>query len=294
MTTPLPTQQNIYKAEIEDSGRWNALDHRPGDVFICTAPKSGTTWTQAICALLIFGQPDIASGNGVSSPWVELTLDPIEDLNARIADQTHRRYLKSHSPFDGVVYWPDALYFSVFRHPLDVYFSLLKHGENQIDPVDNPIYNVDPVKSFEAFLNIPFQVDPTNNTTFEAIVHHYKSFAKWQHLPNVHMFHYADMIADLPKQMARFARLMDISHSPALMAQLVEAARFDSMKKNADKFAPEVGDGYWKEKRNFFASGTSGKWRDRLSDAQITAYDTKVDTLLLPAERRWLEFGSAG
>lgn len=290
---PFPTHQNIYKAEVEDSSRWQQFNHRAGDIFICTAPKSGTTWTQAICALLIFGRPDAGSGNGTSSPWMELTLDPMADLNARLETQDHRRYIKSHSPFDGVIYWPDALYFAVFRHPLDVYFSLLKHGENQVDPVDNPIYNTDPVKSFNAFLNHPFQMNPTNNTTFEAIVHHFKSFLTWRHLPNVQLFHFADMKHDLAREMARFAVAMEVSHPSELMAELVAAAGFDAMKSNADKFAPEVGDGYWKEKRNFFSSGTSNKWEGRLSRQQIAAYDSRMDELLELDARHWLEFGSA-
>jgi len=287
----LPMQENIYRAEVEDSSRWQKFSHRPGDIFVCTAPKSGTTWTQAICASLIHGRADVGSGSGTFSPWIELTLDPIDEMNARLEAQTHRRCIKSHSPLDGVIYWPDALYFAVFRHPLDVYFSLLKHGENQQEPVDNPIYNVDPVKSFDAFLNEPFQVDPTNNTTFEGIVHHYKSFLKWQHLPNIHLFHYMDMSRDLAAQMDRFAVAMGVNHPAALMAELVQGATFDSMKKNAELFAPEVGDGYWKDKQNFFSSGTSRKWEGRLSPDQLAAYDARMNELLSPKDRAWLENG---
>jgi aryl sulfotransferase len=289
----LPSQETIYRAEVEDSARWQQFNHRAGDVFICTPPKSGTTWTQGICALLIFGRADVGSGNGTSSPWIELTLDPMDDMNARLAQQTHRRYIKSHSPLDGVIYWPDALYFAVFRHPLDIYFSILKHGDNQLAPGENPVYNMDRSKSFDAFLTHPFQADPTNNTTLPSILHHYRSFLKWQHLPNIHLFHYADMKRDLAGEMARFAEAMDIRHPPDPMADLVRAADFDSMKKNADLFAPEVGDGYWKDKREFFSSGKSNKWEGRLSDAQLAAYDAVVAAALTKDERRWLEWGSA-
>lgn len=287
-----PVQLHDYRAEIEDSGRWRDLDHRAGDIFVCTAPKNGTTWTQAICSLLIFGDPDAPSGSGTISPWVELTLEPMAELNARMAQQTHRRFFKSHAPLDGIIWWPDAVYFAVCRHPLDMYFSVLKHGENQNAPEDNPVYNMDRVRSFDYWLNEPLQADPTNNTTFEAAVHHFKSFAKWQHLPNIHLFHYADMRRDLAAQMARFAAALDIAHPPALMARLVQAATFDSMKENADRHAPEVDDGYWKEKKNFFHSGTSGKWVGRLSDDQIAAYDERMAALLTPEERHWLEQGT--
>ena len=51
---------------------------------------------------------------------------------------------------------------------------------------------------------------------------HFRSFQKWVHLANVHLFHYADMTRDLAGQMAQIAKALDISHPPDLMAQLVE------------------------------------------------------------------------
>jgi len=288
----LPFQAHIYRAEEEDSSRWQKFNHRAGDVFILTPPKSGTTWTQAICAFLIFGRGDVASGNGTSSPWIEMDIEPIEALDARLARQTHQRYIKSHTPLDGVVYWGDAIYFGVFRHPLDIYFSLLKHGANQNNPVDNPIYNIDPFKSFEAFLTHPFRPNPTNNTTFQSIIHHYKSFLKFRDVANIHMFHYADMSRELAREMARMAAAIGVLHPPEVMAELVAAASFDNMKQNADKYAPEVFDGYWKDKAAFFAEGKSNKWEGRLTGDQIAAYDAAIDGLLSAEERLWLEWGS--
>ena len=37
-----------------DSIRWQRFSARAGDIIISTPPKSGTTWMQMICALLIF------------------------------------------------------------------------------------------------------------------------------------------------------------------------------------------------------------------------------------------------
>lgn len=287
--TPTPATQIIYRAEVEDSSRWQQFHHRKGDVFVCTAPKSGTTWTQAICNLLLTGDPDVGSGSGTFSPWIELTLDPMDDLNARMASQKGRRVIKSHSPFDGVIYWADVTYIATFRHPLDTYFSVLKHGENQLDPVDNPVYNTNAAQSFDYWLNEPFQADPTNNTTFGGVVHQYLSFLKARDLPNVHLFHYADMKRDLPGEMARFASVLDVQHSAETMAALAQAAGFDAMKANAEKNAPEVGDGYWKDKAQFFHSGSSNKWIGRLSAAQIAEYDAKIAAMMDAKDRNWLE-----
>ena len=43
-----------YRSPDEDSGRWLEFPFRPGDIVISTRSKSGTTWVQMICALLVF------------------------------------------------------------------------------------------------------------------------------------------------------------------------------------------------------------------------------------------------
>jgi aryl sulfotransferase len=39
---------------VWDSARREGFELRPDDIVISTPPKCGTTWTQMICALLIF------------------------------------------------------------------------------------------------------------------------------------------------------------------------------------------------------------------------------------------------
>jgi aryl sulfotransferase len=43
-----------YSNMVWDSARWEGFELRPDDIVISTPPKCGTTWTQMICALLIF------------------------------------------------------------------------------------------------------------------------------------------------------------------------------------------------------------------------------------------------
>ena len=43
-----------YQSPEEDSARWLGFPFRDGDIVICTRSKTGTTWVQMICALLIF------------------------------------------------------------------------------------------------------------------------------------------------------------------------------------------------------------------------------------------------
>jgi hypothetical protein len=46
-----------YRSLVADSARWEGFGLRPGDIVISTPPKCGTTWTQMLCALLIFDGP---------------------------------------------------------------------------------------------------------------------------------------------------------------------------------------------------------------------------------------------
>ena len=46
-----------YRSIVADSGRWDGFAFRSGDIVISTPPKCGTTWTQMLCALLVFDGP---------------------------------------------------------------------------------------------------------------------------------------------------------------------------------------------------------------------------------------------
>lgn len=48
-----------YRSIASDSARWDGFPFREGDIVISTPPKCGTTWTQMICALLVFGTPKL-------------------------------------------------------------------------------------------------------------------------------------------------------------------------------------------------------------------------------------------
>ncbi|MGH3263373.1 MAG: hypothetical protein ACRDNS_15425 [Trebonia sp.] len=60
-----------YVSPDEDSGRWLDFPFRVGDIVVSTRSKSGTTWMQMICALLVFGGPEMQEQLGRLSPWFE-------------------------------------------------------------------------------------------------------------------------------------------------------------------------------------------------------------------------------
>ena len=113
----LPTIRHRYEHMVFDSGRWQNFKPRPDDILICTSYKAGTTWTQMLCALLIFRTPEFGQPLTTLTPWLDLKATPIDELLAVYEAQTHRRFIKTHTPLDGLPYFPEATYLTVGRDP---------------------------------------------------------------------------------------------------------------------------------------------------------------------------------
>src|SRR5215213_4758210 len=124
------TPRTRYRAIVADSGRWDGFAFRPGDIIISTPPKSGTTWTQMLCALLIFDGPAFPAPLGDLSPWLDMSIRPLAEVTAALAAQTHRRFIKTHTPLDGLPLHADVTYLVVGRDPRDVAISREKHAAN--------------------------------------------------------------------------------------------------------------------------------------------------------------------
>src|SRR5215218_9509135 len=119
-----------YRSISADSARWDGFAFRPGDVVISTPSKSGTTWTQMLCALLIFDGPMFPAPLEDVSPWLDNCLRPLVDVTADLAAQTHRRFIKTHTPLDGLPLHADVTYLVVGRDPRDVAISFEHHLAN--------------------------------------------------------------------------------------------------------------------------------------------------------------------
>lgn len=280
-----------YREGIVDSTRWAAFVPRDGDIVVNTPPKSGTTWTQSILALLISGDPGVAPDLSMQSPWIEIHFRPLYEVMARLEQQTQRRHVKSHTPFDGVPIWESLRYIAVYRHPLDVHFSYRKHVANMGADIHQDYYPEDSDACFRIFL----EGTHGDAASLQSIVDHFRETLALEPRESLLRLHYADMLRDLPGHMARIAVHVGIAHPPERMAALVEAATFDSMKANANRFAPSAGQGFWKDDGAFFDSASSNKWEGRLSAAQLAAYDARMAALLPdPTARAWLEWGAGG
>lgn len=288
------SDRKLYLGPLTDNRRWDMVDIRPDDIFVVTPTKCGTTWTQTIVALLLSGDPDVETELSVKMPWVDIRIREMSEVAARLAAMTHRRSMKSHTPMDGLPLDEQAHYICVFRHPLDAHFSYRKHVRNIPMSWFDTWYPEDDAEgiTFRRFLDGGAEGFDGDAMPLAHIIQHYKAAAALADRPNVSLLHYADMSKDLAGTFAKLADVLNISHSPEVLAQLVQAATFDNMKANAARYAPSGGKGFMKSDSDFFHSGTSGKWDGKLTQAELTAYDAMMDAHLTPGERAWLEFGS--
>ena len=119
-----------YESAVDDSARWDHFTPRPDDVFVCTPAKCGTTWMQSIVASLLWPVGDAPGPVLAISPWIEMKMMPAAEMGAMLAAQTHRRFMKSHTPADGIPWFDEARYVFVARDGRDAFMSFCNHAEH--------------------------------------------------------------------------------------------------------------------------------------------------------------------
>lgn len=286
MPATYPEQNASYSGLITNTNRWEQFQHRADDIFVCTPIKCGTTWTQAICAMLIFGEVDHGQQPGVISPWIDAEFAPIEDYLQQVGAQSHRRFIKTHTPLDGIPYYPECTYFVVIRDPRDAYFSSLNHRDNMSDQeLANGLFGDG---TFSDWLTSERRLGKWEHFSLDAFAHFFNSYWSYRHLPNLHTFHYSDMQRDLEGTVGQMASALGYRYSDAEIKAFAAATDLESMKNAAAKYVPGGGTGMWKAESNFFASGSNGQWQDRLTRSELSEFDERVRQLIPADAIDWL------
>src|SRR5258706_9172055 len=119
-----------YRSVAADSARWEGFVFRDGDIVISAPIKCGRTWRQMICALWIFQQRTFPMALDLISPWLDILTRPLAEVVSDLNNQQHRRFVKSHTPLDGLPFHNQVTYVCVGRDPRDAAMSFDNHMAN--------------------------------------------------------------------------------------------------------------------------------------------------------------------
>jgi hypothetical protein len=273
-----------YRSPDEDSARWLGFPYRDGDIVISTRSKTGTTWLQTICALLVFQRADLPAPLGELTPWLDWLVAPRDEVVERLERQPHRRIIKTHTPLDGIPLDPRATYLVMGRHPLDSAVSLYHQGDN-IDrvrvqqltgqPGRDPSAARPPLHEWLVAWT-QWDGDPREQLdSLPGVLLHLGDAWTRRHDPNVVLVHYRDLSADLDREMRGLAARLAIEVDEEVWPELVDAASFGSMRQRAALVAPDPV-GVLRDRRRFFRHGTSGDGPAALTEAELARYHERA------------------
>jgi hypothetical protein len=296
-----------YWSPDEDSARWWDFQFREGDVVVSTRSKSGTTWVQMICLLLVFHDARLPGPVGDLSPWLDWLVRPKMEVYAHLDAQDHRRVIKTHTPLDGVPLDDRATYVVVARHPLDMGVSLYHHSRN-IDRARMAELTGNRSPSSAAAARSQPQLhewllgfidgdadprEPGNLDTLPGAMLHLSDAWSRRASPNVVLVHYDDLLADLEGTMRALARRLDVAVDEGCWPLLVRAATFRSMQESARSVVPDTL-GVLKDPTAFFRRGGSGEGTSILDVAELAHYHARVAELAPADLLGWLHRDVAG
>ncbi|KAF8764337.1 sulfotransferase ssu-1-like [Argiope bruennichi] len=268
-----------------------ALEYKPepGDVFICTYPKCGTTWIQHV-ALYIFRK-----GRKIENPRHCLKLSPfIDQLGKEGIDGMPRPgAFKTHLPFPYISYSSKAKYIFVSRDPKDCCVSRYYH-----------------TKFFPGFdfengeFNDFFELFMSGELGYNDYFDHLLSWYPYRNDSNVFYTRYEDMKKDIKSVIMKLSKFLGKEYLNAIemdnnvLNNIILYSGFDHMKMKMSETYKKRDEGKYSEleyegfkhivdftasleptkissERNFFRKGLIGDWRSHFSSEQKERMDRK-------------------
>jgi hypothetical protein len=263
-----------FPVEGFDSGqRYRA---RPGDIFVSSYPKCGTTWVQYILWLILHRGEPLPLGRRIDEVFPHLE----EVGQAPILALPEPRLIKTHFPFERTPWNRAAKYVYVARNPLDCVVSFYHH-----------------TRGFA--LHYDF-ADGTFDTYFECFIRgevdfgdYFDNLLSWvaqRGEPNVLFLTYEDMTAAPRDAVRAIGDFLGGEHAraarePEVLARIVGHSSFDSM---------HVDQSRWSSARPadmpaFVRKGVVGDWRNHCSAEQARRLADKFHarTRGTPAAHFW-------
>ncbi|MEM9203952.1 MAG: sulfotransferase domain-containing protein [Actinomycetota bacterium] len=278
---------------FEDSRRWERVPYRDDDIVISTPPKCGTTWTQRIVMSLLWPDDDTPGTRGALSPWVDIRASPVDDMAAQLAGQEHRRFIKTHTPADGIPLDPNVKYVLVYRSAADALVSWGNHRSSMRAEVVEALNGEaadDGIEGVPTTFEGDYDELLVEWTSYWSPAIHLAPWWPLRHEPNVHVMHYRDMDADLSGEMATLATFLSIAVADDLWTDTVERCRLGAMRTEA-KAAGFNDRLFTGGAESFYFKGGVGRGSEILTTAQLEAVHGHVAELLPEDACTWLEAG---
>ena len=266
-----------------------ALKPSPGDIFVTSYPKSGTTWLQAIVWWIINVGKTHSEGGSTESMSAPTMTDlkrhhqRFIDLNGveEIDKLPTPRVFATHLPFDlapkpepgpepgpGPNAHNSVKYIHVMRDPKDAvisYFHMLQM-----------VYKI-PDTDLNLFIEHFIRGTGIYGDYFDCV----KSWWDRRYDSNVLLVFYEEMLADPGKQIMRIAHFLSnenmnyeeiLKSNESIVQKIIDATSFKSMK---ETYAKTLNDGN-REMAKFFRKGISGDWTNYLTESQVVAINDRI------------------
>ena len=250
---------------------------------------------QTIVGMLLLDRVDVGVPLSSISPWLDMLIHTEEETFALLEAQPHRRFIKTHTPLDGVPGLDSVTYLTVTRHPLDAALSLRDHHSNMdheqlerlrieasgafTDDESDEAPEEDPVEYLRWFVDHEQPPDGAGPDDLADYCHQIRTYWEARQAPNVHLFHYTDMWNDPDEEMRRVADILGVSVDERRWPEFVDAARLESMRAKADVASPEAEYDLWQSPERFFRAGGTRDWASLLTSEDIAHFEERLREL---------------
>lgn len=241
------------------------------DVFVCSYPKSGTTWMQHIVATLCAGGVQVGEHISDYTPFFDI--DPHWDLErCQIAPdirakhkKLNRRMFNTHLRWEMMPAHLPAKFVYVMRDGRDTSTSFYHHLSHQMKKDGSA-----PVVTSE----FPqFHSDWCNGVLpFGSWVDHLWSWDQAKHDDRVLFVRYEDLLADLKPSIARIAGHLGVELSDQKLEEILPKFSFDYMKQHRELFEPVSVQ--WKDNFAFLRKGQSQGGGELYTPELLAEYNT--------------------
>jgi aryl sulfotransferase len=291
-----------------DSRRWRGYRPRPDDIVIATYPKCGTTWMQRIVGMLVLASAEPKPVMDLSL-WPDARGRPVEQVLAAMEAQTHRRFLKAHLPYASLPVYDEVRYIHVARDGRDACMSYHNQVQNFNDgmleslsaagmadesiarPFPSPMD--DPADFFHRWMTEGVQEGVGDGLPAPSWFEFERSWWDARDRDNVLLVHYADLSADLEGEMRRVAEFLGIGIEDGLWPKMVDAAGFESMRRDGDTIMGSMTAKFRRGSAGFFFKGSNDRWKGVFREEDLSLYDAAM-ARLPPDCARWLAQGRLG